>query len=139
MVSSESLFVDQSNSAGFVTSHGKRAVQNECLLNSARLKKVFPVITPPNVVRDLSRQCDPERSAGGAAAVDVNGDGLDDIVFTRLYNHPLLYINKSKKNKVLFVDETNGSGLDKIESSTNGVAAADIDRDGDQDVVNACR
>ena len=135
VVSSEPLFVDQSNSAGFVISHGKRAVQNECLLNPARLKKVFPVITPPNVVRDLSRQCDPERSAGGAAAVDVNGDGLDDIVFTRLYNHPLLYINKSKKNKVLFVDETNGSGLDKIESSTNGVAAADIDRDGDQDVV----
>ena len=128
-------FTDESQSAGFVTSHGKRAEEKDCLFNPSVIKAAFPVVTPPNVARDLSRQCDPERSAGGAAAVDVNGDGLDDIIFTRLYNHPLLYINKSTKKKVLFIDETKGSAFEKITSSTNGVAAADIDKDGDQDIV----
>jgi len=128
-------FADESQAAGFVVSHGKRAEEKDCLFNPTAIKAAFPKVTPPNVARDLSRQCDPERSAGGAAAVDVNGDGLDDIVFTRLYNHPLLYINKSTKKKVLFVDETKGSAFEKISSSTNGVAAADIDKDGDQDIV----
>jgi len=128
-------FTDESQSAGFTTSHGKRAEEKDCLFNPLVIKAAFPIVTPPDVARDLSRQCDPERSSGGAAAVDVNGDGLDDIIFTRLYNHPLLYINKSTKKKVLFVDETKGSAFEKITSSTNGVAAADIDKDGDQDVV----
>ena len=128
-------FVDESQSAGFVASHGKRAEENDCLFNPAAIKKAFPAVTPPDVARDLSRQCDPERSAGGAGAIDVNGDGLDDIIFTRLYDHPLLYINKSSQGKVLFEDATKGSAFAKIDSGTNGVGSADIDKDGDQDVV----
>jgi hypothetical protein len=135
VVAAVPTFTDESQAAGFVVSHGKRAEENDCLFNPVAIKAAFPKVTPPNVARDLSRQCDPERSAGGAAAIDVNGDGLDDIIFTRLYDHPLLYINKSTKKKVLFVDETKGSVFEEISVSTNGVAAADIDKDGDQDIV----
>jgi hypothetical protein len=54
---------------------------------------------------------------------------------TRIYNSPLLYLNTSTKKQVSFVDSTKGSAFEKVPSSTNGVGYADIDKDGDQDVV----
>jgi len=95
----------------------------------------FPTVKPPAVSKEVARQCDPERSSGGAAAVDVDGDGLDDLVVTRIYDTPMIYINNSSDGKIAFVDSTKGSAFAKITTSTNGVGYNDIDNDGDQDIM----
>ena len=128
-------FVEMSQQVGFTVSQGRRVKEPNCLFDPKLIVAQFPGVTPPAVSKDVARQCDPERSAGGAAAVDVNGDGLDDIVMTRIYDAPLLYLNTSTKEQVSFVDATKGSAFEKVASSTNGVGYADIDNDGDQDVV----
>ena len=101
-------FVEMSQQAGFAISQGKRIKEPNCLFDPKLIVAQFPKVTPPAVSKDVARQCDPERSSGGAAAVDVNGDGLDDIVMTRIYNAPLLYLNTSTKDQVSFVDATKG-------------------------------
>ena len=73
-------FTDESESAGFTVSQGRRVEQPNCLFAPKLIVAQFPKVTPPLVLSEVARQCDPERSSGGAAAVDVNGDGLDDIV-----------------------------------------------------------
>ena len=128
-------FIDESESAGFTVSQGRRVKEPNCLFAPKLIVAQFPKVNPPLVLSEVARQCDPERSSGGAAAVDVNGDGLDDIVMTRIYNSPLLYLNRSTKKRVSFVDATKGSAFEKVPSSTNGVGYGDIDNDGDQDVV----
>ena len=128
-------FVETSKQVGFTIAQGQRIKEPNCLFDPKLIVAQFPKVTPPAVSKDVARQCDPERSSGGAAAVDVNGDGLDDIVMTRIYNAPLLYLNTSTKDQVSFVDATKGTAFEKVPSSTNGVGYADIDNDGDQDVV----
>ena len=135
VASAPPAFTDESLSAGFTVSQGRRVEEPNCLFEPKLIAAQFPKVTPPAVLSEVPRQCDPERSSGGAAAVDVNGDGLDDIVMTRIYNSPLLYLNTSTKKRVSFVDATKGSAFEKVPSSTNGVGYADIDNDGDQDVV----
>ena len=93
-------FIDESQSAGFTVSQGRRVEEPNCLFDPKLIAAQFPKVSPPAVSKDVARQCDPERSSGGAAAVDVNGDGLDDIVMTRIYNSPLLYINASTDTSV---------------------------------------
>jgi hypothetical protein len=127
-------FVEKAKELGFVLSHGPRLSEPNCLFDPGIVVKKFPKVTPAGSSKDLARQCNPERSAGGAAAVDVNGDGLDDLVITRIYDHPLLYLNESKQGKPAFREATVGSGFEKIKDSTNAVGYADIDKDGDQDV-----
>lgn len=83
-------FVEVSQQVGFTVSQGRRVKEPNCLFDPKLIVAQFPKVTPPAVSKDVARQCDPERSAGGAAAVDVNGDGLDDIVMTRIYDAPLL-------------------------------------------------
>ena len=129
------LFVERGAEVGFTQAQGPRRVDPDCLFDPTTIRESFPGITPPAVANEIMRQCDPERSSSGAAAADVNGDGLDDIVFTRIYDHPLLYVNESEPGVPRFRDATEGSGLEKLEASTNGVGAADIDMDGDQDVM----
>ena len=128
-------FVEMSSEAGFTSVQGPRRVDPDCLFDPARIGESFPGVNPPDVSSEIMRQCDPERSSSGAAAVDVNGDGLEDVVFTRIYDHPLLYLNESTPGSPRFRDATVGSGLDTLTASTNGVGAADIDNDGDQDVM----
>lgn len=128
-------FVEMTSQAGFTTAQGPRRVDPDCLFDPAAIAASFPAVSPPDVSSEIMRQCDPERSSSGAAAVDVNGDGLEDVVYTRIYGHPLLYLNESTPGQPRFRDATTGSGLDRLTASTNGVGAADIDNDGDQDVM----
>jgi enediyne biosynthesis protein E4 len=128
-------FVEMGRNLGFVDAQSVRKNPPNCLFNPTDITARFPKVVPSKSAGETTRQCDPERSSGGAAAVDVNGDGLDDIVMTRLYASPKLYINESQPGEPKFRDSTNGSGFDKLKWSTNGVGYADIDRDGDQDVM----
>ena len=128
-------FVNLSEVVGFTQSHGTRKKEPDCLFDPNAIRAAFPAVTPPAVSRDIARQCDPERSAGGAAAVDVNNDGLDDIVMTRIYGTPLLYINTSVNGTPSFQNMTKGSSFENVTAATNGVGFADIDKDGDNDVV----
>jgi hypothetical protein len=127
-------FVEIGRELGFDVPQGARKSPPDCLFNPQVIAARFDKVVPPSVAIETTRQCDPERSSAGAAAVDVNGDGLDDLVVTRIYDHPLLYINDSAPGEPSFRDATAGSGLELLEASTNGVGYADIDRDGDQDV-----
>ena len=129
-------FVEMGREAGFTTAQGGRNDTSDCLFSKKNLSPLFPDIKATGVAAGLRfNQCAPERLSSGAAAVDVNSDGRDDIVFTRIDGHPILYLNRSKPGSPSFVDATSGSGFDLIDGATNGVAFADIDNDGDPDVA----
>lgn len=129
-------FVEMGREAGFTAAQGGRNDTSDCLFSKANLTPLFPDIKETGVAAGLRfNQCAPERLSSGAAAVDVNSDGLDDIVFTRIDGHPILYLNESTPGEPSFVDVTAGSGFDLIDGATNGVAFADIDNDGDSDVA----
>lgn len=106
-------FVEISKKAGFTLAQGERKSEPNCLFSPDSIAAKFPKVTPPAASRDVVRQCDPERSAGGAAAIDINSDGLEDIVMTRMYGTPLLYINESTKGSPSFRDATKGSAFEK--------------------------
>ena len=81
----------------------------------------------------------PETMGSGVGVVDVDGDGDQDLVFANGMDWPThrtgrhtaaLYKNRGDGT---FEDATRGSGLD-FESYGMGVAAADVDRDGDVDL-----
>lgn len=129
-------FVEQGETVGFVDTQGPRNDLTTCLFNTKQLATKFPKLNEAGVSASMRfNQCAPERLASGAAAVDVNGDGLDDVVFTRIDGHPLLYLNASKPGQPTFVESSAGSGFDLIDGATNGVGYADIDNDGDKDVA----
>ena len=129
-------FVEMGTAAGFIDSQGPRNDQSDCLFSKSNLAAGFPDLKEAGVASGLRfNQCAPERLSSGAAAVDVDGDGLDDVVFTRIDGSPKLYRNESKPGEPRFVDATEGSGFDTIADATNGVAFADVDNDGDQDVA----
>ncbi len=67
---------------------------------------------------------------GGAAAVDVDGDGYTDILVARDEKTPLLFINQGNGT---FNEEASTRGLSGIQN-VGGFGAADFDNDGDQDV-----
>jgi len=67
---------------------------------------------------------------GGVAAADFDGDGLTDLVFTRLNDTDILYRNLGDGT---FEPRTKAAGF-ATPTLTNGVAAGDIDNDGDQDL-----
>jgi hypothetical protein len=68
----------------------------------------------------------------GAAAVDVNGDGLDD-VFTSTHDHNFLYINLGNGR---FADRAKAMGLSHPIGPTTPLFL-DIDNDGDMDLFMA--
>jgi hypothetical protein len=67
---------------------------------------------------------------GGAAAGDVDGDGLIDLFVTRLNATDILYRNKGDGT---FEDVSLAAGL-TLNRPTNGAAFGDIDNDGDLDL-----
>jgi hypothetical protein len=75
--------------------------------------------------------CEPQWFTGGAAAADVDGDGWDDLIVTRLAQVDKLYMNQGDGT---FVDEAQARGLGEC-SFSNGVVFGDIDNDGDQDLL----
>jgi hypothetical protein len=77
--------------------------------------------------------CGPLYMSGGAAAGDVDNDGLVDLVVTRVNDYPVLYRNLGAGK---FADTTAESGLQIEEARRgNGVALADLDNDGCQDLI----
>jgi hypothetical protein len=81
----------------------------------------------------------PETMGSGVAFLDIEGDGDQDLVFVNGMDWPekrrgahtaALYRNRGDGT---FEDATRGSGLD-FEAQGMGVAAADIDNDGDTDL-----
>ncbi|MBK6575626.1 MAG: CRTAC1 family protein [Sandaracinaceae bacterium] len=68
---------------------------------------------------------------GGVAVGDLNGDGYPDLVFTRPNATTLVYINAHDGT---FVDHTADHGFGVVPGA-NGVALADLDNDGDPDVI----
>ena len=87
-------FVEKGVQVGFVDSQAVRNDTANCLFSKSNLEPLFPDIKEAGVASGLRfNQCVPERMTSGAAAVDVDADGDDDIVFTRLTGHPLLYLS----------------------------------------------
>ena len=67
---------------------------------------------------------------GGAAAADVDDDGLVDVYVTRLLDPGILYRNRGDGT---FEDVTREVGLD-VDPGSNGAAFVDVDGDGDLDL-----
>lgn len=75
--------------------------------------------------------CEPTWFTGGAAVADYDGDGWPDLYVTRLGAPDILFHNDQKGG---FDDRTEQAGLADC-SYTNGVNWADIDNDGDPDLL----
>jgi len=75
--------------------------------------------------------CDVVHLAAGAAAINLVGSELPDILLTRVGGHPLLYRNDGDFK---FTDVSTQTGFSSITENTSGIGVADIDNDGDLDV-----
>ena len=86
----------------------------------------------PDCIFALGFLCEPERMTGGAAVGDVDGDGHADLFVTRLDAPDLLFRNLGNGT---FSDFTATAGLDSFDLKSNGAGFADLDNDGDLDLV----
>jgi hypothetical protein len=75
--------------------------------------------------------CEIERMSGGVAVGDYDNDGDDDLYVTRLDGPGSLFRNDDGN----LVDTTPSSGLAQLTDRSNGAGWADLDNDGDQDLV----
>jgi len=80
----------------------------------------------------VAGQCDEEspRMSGGAAAADVDGDGLVDLFATSLDSPCVLYRNRGDGT----FEEIGAAAGVAAAAKANGAAFADIDNDGDEDL-----
>ena len=76
--------------------------------------------------------CEPEAMSGGAAVADVDGDGWLDLFVTRLDGHDLLFRNLGDGT---FEEISQPAGLSEFDLQSNGAAFADLDNDGDPDLI----
>lgn len=99
-----------------------------------------------HVTGAFGRKFLPETMGSGAAFVDYDGDGRDDILLLSGTSFPgqettagtfKLYRNTGQGGSLTFEDRTAASGLG-IAAYGMGAAAADADNDGDQDILVTC-
>ncbi len=64
-------------------------------------------------------------------ATDLDGDGNNEIIFSREYNSLLVFKQDKQKG---FVPITN-SGLEKVKGLWNDIEIIDLDQDGDKDII----
>ncbi|MGH0035504.1 MAG: FG-GAP-like repeat-containing protein [Myxococcota bacterium] len=76
--------------------------------------------------------CQIETMSGGAATADVDGDGWPDLYVTRLDAPDILFRNRGDGT---FEDVTEDAGLAGFDLQSNGAGFADLDNDGDPDLV----
>ncbi len=111
----EPSFVEIAASLGLTHVHGELNSSPNCIIDQ---------VGPSN-----GGFCLPERMTAGAAAADFDGDGLVDITVTRAYGRPLLYRNVGGTFEEVGLE----AGID-LTAGTSGLAWADFDNDGDQDL-----
>ena len=75
--------------------------------------------------------CEIERMSGGVAVGDYDGDGDDDLYVTRIDGPGSLYRNDDSR----FTDVTAAARLASLTDRSNGAGWADLDNDGDADLV----
>lgn len=109
-------FTQVANSALTATPQAQVRYPPECLFNEF-------ISTGPG--------CEIERMSGGVAVGDYDNDGDDDLYVTRLDGPGSLFRNDDGN----LVDTTPSSGLAQLTDRSNGAGWADLDNDGDQDLV----
>jgi hypothetical protein len=100
---------------------------------------IRPTTSLAQAFREVSRSAgidhvcyDPNRVCGGAAFLDYDGDGWEDLYVTGGLRPDRLYGNRRDGT---FDDRTAPAGLDLLdEVTTVGVTAGDLDNDGDPDL-----
>jgi hypothetical protein len=106
----------------------------------AKGKTGFTRINPSDAGINFTNLCPATRSitnqiylnGSGVAAGDIDGDGWCDLFFAGLENRSALYRNLGDWK---FVNITASAGLTNLAHDVTGVAFADIDGDGDLDLV----
>jgi enediyne biosynthesis protein E4 len=77
-------------------------------------------------------ECHASSMTGGAAVGDFDADGYPDLYVTRIRAADSLYLNCRDGH---FADVTAATGINKADAASNGAAWADIDSDGDLDLL----
>lgn len=115
-------FVDVTEAAGL-------SARQYIPVSPAQAQCIFPQVNDDGVVPN--RDCEPSWFTGGVSIGDVDGDGWEDVFVTRLAAPDALFINQGDGT---FVDESIERGLGEC-TYTNGTLFADLDNDGDLDLV----
>lgn len=123
----DARFVDVTRDAGLCYVQHEPHLPPECFFNERE-----DIVDPKRDQAVMAYAgCVEERMSGGAAVGDVDGDGDPDLYVTRLRAPGILYRNDGEGR---FEDVTAMAGLDD-EVNGNGAGFADLDADGDQDLV----
>jgi hypothetical protein len=128
----EARFENVTDAAGLTLPMPEAALPPGCRERGATLARKFPAANFADDDGTNGTLCQMERFTGGVAVGDVDGDDRPDVYVTRLDGPGRLFRNEGDGT---FADSTSGSGLDELGESSVGAAFADVDNDGDQDLI----
>ncbi len=125
-------FRDVTAAAGLVLSGTSAGQTAERCPGGGRLAGRFPDLAGNASDSFATEACQNERMTGGAAVGDVDGDGRLDIYVTRLDGPGVLFRNVGGGR---FENWTAPAGLAAVTEPSSGALFADVDNDGDQDLI----